>query len=309
MADSGLIVEKAGLATTVQDRGRPGYRDLGVPIAGAADRGAFDLANALLGNDPNAAALELAMLAGVYRSTAPLALALSGAPFVTWLRSPTGDRSLTIPCSFTLHPDDLLIFGPSDRGMRGYLAVAGGWQTPLVLGSRSSETPLVQRDLLPARSATIANRRPVNPPVIEKSLEATIRVLDGPDGPAPDGLLLNLWRVTPESNRVGMRLIGPGLPDLVSPDRLSAPVAPGAIQIADGQPMIIGVAGGTMGGYPHVAHVISADLDLLAQIIPGVQLRFQRVSLEEAIELDCQRRRELALRDRLLRVQCVRSEL
>jgi allophanate hydrolase subunit 2 len=100
---------------------------------------------------------------------------------------------------------------------------------------------------------------------------------------------------------MGLRLEGPCLAMIAEPDRLSAPVAPGAIQAAGGQLIVLGVAGGTMGGYPHVAHVISADLDRIGQLRPGDVIAFRRVSVAEARELDRQSRQ--AHRALLVRVE------
>ena len=133
---------------------------------------------------------------------------------------------------------------------------------------------------------------------------APVRILDGPDARTlidPAGLEDDSFRVGSRSNRMGLRLEGPTLATIPEPDRLSAPVAPGAIQAAGGQLILLGVAGGTMGGYPHVAQVISADLDRIGQLRPGDVIAFRRVTIAEARDLDRQSRQ--AHRARLLRVE------
>ena len=138
-----LLVIRPGLSTTVQDRGRFGYRGFGVPVGGAFDRGSLDLANALLGNEPDAAALEMTLVGGTYRAEVTLAIALAGAPMSATVRAATGsDRTLVVPQATTLKAGEELVIGGSPFGARTYLAVRGGWQTALVLASRSSETRL-----------------------------------------------------------------------------------------------------------------------------------------------------------------------
>jgi len=286
-----LIVIRPGLCATVQDRGREGFRSFGVPLGGAFDRGSLGLANALLGNDLDAAALELTLIGGLYRAEVDLAIALAGAPMAATIREPSGrERTLRIPQSATLRAGEELALGGSDTGARIYLAVRGGWRTPLILGSRSSEERLGAGKVLPARTGSIASRRPVDFPGKVPDPVGPIRVVDGSDARPGTGdarlLESGEYRVTPRSDRMGLRLEGPAI-DRDSPaDRASAPVAPGAVQIAGGRPIVLGVAAGTMGGYPHLAHVIAADLDRLAQLRPGDPLRFRRVEVEEARRSD-----------------------
>ena len=147
----GLLVIHPGLHSTVQDRGRTGYREWGVPVAGAFDRGASDLANALLGNPADLAVLELTLVGGTFQARIPLAIALAGAPMrAAIVRRDGRERPLAIPQSAPLGEGDRLILGPAAVGARTYLAVRGGWHTPLVLGSRSGEDRLRAGDVLPA---------------------------------------------------------------------------------------------------------------------------------------------------------------
>ena len=126
-----LRIVRPGVSTTVQDRGRPGYRGFGVPVGGAFDRSSHDLANALLGNDLDAATLELTLIGGTYRAEADLAIALAGAPMSALIRPGEGpDRVLTIPQSATLRAGDELVIGGSPVGVRAYLAVRGGVANP-----------------------------------------------------------------------------------------------------------------------------------------------------------------------------------
>lgn len=283
-----LVVVEPGLFATVQDLGRPGFRAWGVPVGGAFDMRSHELANALVGNPPGAATLELTLLGGDFEAECDLALALAGAAMPTEIRSADGAvRIRPIPGSFTLRRGARLRLGGARDGARAYLAVAGGWQTPAVLGSRSSEVPLRAGDRLPAAEGRIASRRPVRagPPVRP---EGVIRVVDGPDAGLVEG---SGWegaeyRVEARSDRMGLRLAGPTVPLRARPERASAPVPPGAVQVAGGRPIVLGVASGTMGGYPHVAQVVSADLPVLGQLRPGQAVRFRRIGLDEARGLD-----------------------
>lgn len=285
----GLRVLNPGLSTTVQDLGRFHYREWGVPIGGAFDRKAAGLANALLGNEPVCPVLELTLLGGEYEAQVPLALAMAGAPLDISVISHDGSRrTLSGPASFPLNAGDRLQLGPMRKGARAYLAVRGGWLTPVVLGSRSSETRLRASELVPAHESAVPVRHLREAPWIS-STEAPVRIIDGPDHDAGFDLSFwrdHPWRVGDQSNRMGIRLEGQGLPRIAAADRISTPVAPGAVQVAGDQLIVLGVACGTMGGYPHVAHVISADLDRLAQLRPGDMVRFEPVALDDARRLD-----------------------
>ncbi len=286
----GLIVIEPGLSTTVQDMGRTGYREWGVPVGGAFDRGSAALANALLGNRPNCAVLELTLTGGSYQAAGPLALALAGAPIESSIVSPDGGSEvLRLPLSFSLRDGERLALGRAVAGARTYLAVRGGWQTHQSLGSRSTEQRLQPGDVLPAGPAAIPTRH-LGEPVWRNPAEDPIRVIPGPDSP----LIFALedpfrpgrrFRVGSSSDRMGIRLAGEPVPVSAPAQRLSAPVAQGAVQIAGGQLIVLGIACGTMGGYPHVAHVISADIDRLGQLRSGDHVEFRQVTVEEARRL------------------------
>jgi 5-oxoprolinase (ATP-hydrolysing) subunit C len=290
-----LIVIDPGLSTTVQDAGRPGYREWGVGPGGAFDRGSADLANAVVGNPVGCAVLELTLTGGVYEAACPLALALAGAPMETKVVGPDGiEKPLRIPSSVSLDAGDRLIMGRAREGARTYLSVKGGWQTRLRLGSRSSEERLRAGDVLPAEPGAIPTRYPAGP-TWEPPTAEPIRIIEGPDGRSASAFdeasrADRRFRVGSSSDRMGLRLEGDPLAVASAPERLSTPVAPGAIQAAGSQLIILGIACGTMGGYPHIAHVISADLDRLGQLKPGDLITFHPVTLEDARNADRQSR-------------------
>jgi biotin-dependent carboxylase-like uncharacterized protein len=287
-----LVVVDPGLFTTVQDEGRFGYRQWGVPIGGAFDWRSSELANALVGNSSACAVLELTLMGGTYRALGPLAVALAGAPMEAKVLGPNGEEhSLLQPLSFSLQKGERLVLGRTLSGARTYLAVRGGWHTPLQLGSRSSEKRLRSGEVLPADAGSIPTRHTSEEAAWKSPVEEPFRVLSGPDG----GLIRDFdeaicggrqFRVGSHSSRMGLRLQGDTVEASSPPDRLSTPVAPGAIQVAGGQLIVLGVACGTMGGYPHVAQVISADLDRLGQLKPGDAVTFRPVALEDARSLD-----------------------
>jgi antagonist of KipI len=277
-----LTIVAPGLYTLVVDHGRPRTRSLGVPVGGAADRFWLALGNALVCNPPDAAALEVCLNGPVLVADAPLACVLAGAPFTVR----TERRELAAGVTFTLEPGEQLHVGGTPRGARAYLCVRGGIDAPVVLGSRSSLAPLKAGDPLPCQPGTIAPRS-IRPGPGEDTVPdgpVTLHVLPG----AQAGLFeTQAWldstvTVTPASNRTGLRLRGPALA-VPAGEMLSEPVCPGTVQVTrDGQCIILGVDGGTIGGYPKIAQVIAADLDRLGQLNQGDRVAFTFVAPEEA---------------------------
>src|SRR5438067_13329621 len=142
-----LHVLSAGLATRVVDQGRPRWRSLGVPVGGAADRAALAVGNALVGNPPDAPAVEFTLTGPTIEADGPAACAVFGAPFSLAVDG----RPLTAGTTFTLEPGDTLRIGGTRSGVRGYLCAAGGFDAPEVLGSRSGLDPLKAGDVLSCR--------------------------------------------------------------------------------------------------------------------------------------------------------------
>jgi biotin-dependent carboxylase-like uncharacterized protein len=253
-----------------------------VSVGGAADRFALAVGNALVGNPPDAAALEISVNGPTLTSDAPLACVLHGAPFEMILGGAAWEAGKT----FTLRPGEELRIGGTPRGLRAYLCVHGGLQTPIILGSRSSLEPLRAGAELLCQPGVIHVRRFEH----EFVWNAEPRLLRAVDGPQVDWFRVEefypqAFTVTPASNRMGLRLRGEAL-TLPERELVSEPVCPGSVQVTrDGQCIVLGVDGQTIGGYPKIAQVVRADLDKLAQLRPGEQVRFQRVSLETAEEL------------------------
>ncbi len=287
-----LVVVDPGWATRIVDGGRPRTRSLGVPVGGAADRASWMLGNALLGNPPETAALEIALKGPVLRAEIELAGVVFGAPFVL----SSARQALRAGCTFTLAPGEELHFGGTPRGMRAYFCVVGGIPAPTVLGSQSTldtVSPGQPFHCPPSRMRA----RFVGPecPFLTWPPERTLHVLPGQQADwfhEPD-LYEQVLTVSPASNRMGLRLQGKPL-TLPARELLSEPVCPGTVQVTkDGQCIILGVDGQTIGGYPKIAQVIRADLDALGQMRPGETLRFQKVDLEEAETINHERQVQL----------------
>jgi antagonist of KipI len=263
----------------IVDHGRPRWRSLGVAVGGAADRFALDIGNALVGNAPGAAALEISLNGPTLTADSEVACVLYGAPFEMTLDGSTQDAGKT----FTLHRGEELRIGATRSGMRAYLCVRGGLQTPIILDSRSSLEPLRAGGELPCQGGVIHVRH-FRHDFAWSAEPRLLRVLDGTqaDWFRTDEFYSQSFTVTPASNRMGLRLRGVAL-TLPERELESEPVCPGNVQVTrDGQCIVLGVDGQTIGGYPKIAQVVSADLDKLAQLRPGESIRFQRVTLADA---------------------------
>lgn len=292
-------VLKPGWFTTVQDLGRYGYQQYGVPVAGAMDSFSARIANRLVGNPDHAALLELTLKGPDLEFERDTVMAITGADL-----SPTidGERAPQWEC-IQVSRGTRLRFGEPQVGARSYLAIAGGIDVPLILGSRSthcsSDTggldgrPLKQADILRTRKPTksvvrsIGKRLPARLiPRYGKS--ATLRVIPGPqrnDFPATSlaTLIGSSYDLTPESNRMGYRLTGPRIIGKGSSRFISDCTTMGALQIpADGQPILLMADRQTTGGYPKIAVVISADLPLAAQLAPGDTIAFALSTVAKA---------------------------
>lgn len=297
----GLEVIEGGLLTTVQDLGRYGYERFGVPVCGAMDPFALQAANALVGNSLGEAALEITLLGPTLRATegclvalagADLGPALDGEPVPTW-------HSFWLPEGATLQ------FTGRQSGCRAYLAVAGGFDLPCLLGSRSTflrggwggfqGRALRPGDVLPLRpprggQQSLFGRRlreDMRPPYED---EVVVRVVLGPQDDAftaegIDAFLGSEFAVGPNSDRMGYRLSGPRIAHRAGADIVSDGIALGAVQVpGDGQPIVMMADRQTTGGYTKIATVISADIPLLAQCVPGAgRVRFVQAGLEEAV--------------------------
>jgi antagonist of KipI len=277
-----LRVLEPGLQSLLVDRGRPHSRSLGVSVGGAADRWSLALGNALVGNSPNQTALEIAIAGPTLQADADVAGIVFGAPFEV-----SSDRQqLTANKSFNLCAGEIVRVRGCRQSMRAYLCVAGGFSSPMILDSHSALTSIqvgqpmaCSSKYLPSRSiheSALASLRIAQPQILRFLPGAQASWFDMTEFTSQS------FTTTPASNRMGIRLRGK---PLTRPKRemISEPVCPGTVQVTnDGQCILLGVDGQTIGGYPKIAQIISADLDCLAQIRPGETVHFAQVSLNEA---------------------------
>ena len=295
---AGLSVHRAGLMTTIQDEGRWGYQAAGVPVAGPMDGWSHRLANLLVGNPRDAATLEITGTGPDLRFDRPARLAIAGAAFSGHLDG----RPWTSPVVLEASAGSRLTFGDRLRGFRAYLAAAGGFDAPLVLGSRATDmrsglgglNGRALRDgdrvlLAPGRQDPTVRAVPPDAGWMLPEAPARLRIVLGPDsddddaGRAFEQLVGGSFTVSPQSDRMGYRLTG-GPVRIGAAPRISAPVTTGLVQVPpSGDPVLLMADRQTTGGYAAAAVVIAADLPRAAQLGPGDRLRFERCDHEAAL--------------------------
>ncbi len=317
MRPARLQILRGGLHTSVQATPRLQYRHLGVAPGGAADRVSFQLANQLVGNAEPLAVLEMTLLGDEIAWPDGGLIAVAGADMKPELLLP-GESGFPLPQGrpVVLPPGAVTRFGTAVSGCRCIVAVAGGIDVPVVLGSRST---LVRSRLggfagralqtgdelhfeLPSQQSAsdiyFAPNWSVRQQTLPRSFPQPLRCLPGE---ASSGLLQKdlldflsqRFRMQSESDRMGARLDGPRLHLPGAGERTSEPTAPGTLQLLpDGSPLLLLADAAPTGGYPRIAHVISADLAVAAQLKPGDSVTFQMVSLREA-ELELRREHQV----------------
>ncbi|UED72540.1 biotin-dependent carboxyltransferase family protein [Brevibacillus sp. DP1.3A] len=308
-----IEVVSPGLCTTVQDRGRYGYQRHGVNVGGAMDTLALQMANMLVGNHRDEAVLELTMKGPTLLFQKDMLVAICGGDL-----SPTINKNpIKSNRAVWVKSGSMLQFGHAKQGCRAYLAVAGGWDVPIVMGSRSTNLRagfgglagrmlqagdrlehnpqssfslyLAKQLEQKARGAAFSNTNWFIPfGYVTKSREAIVRVIRGDQfddftSESRQSFFEQAFQVSPQSDRMGYRLTGPTLA-LTSPlELISAAVTMGTIQVPpDGQPIILMADRQTIGGYPKIGYVATVDLPIIAQLRPGETMRFQEISLHDA---------------------------
>jgi len=279
-----------GMFTTVQDLGRYGYGPLGVSPSGAADPISLRVGNLLVGNPESAPALEMTLLGGKFLFPEGALVALTGSDF---------GASIPMYTATVIPPGGRVDTGPTKSGARAYLCVHGGIATKPLLGSASTHIlsglggfegrPLKKGDLLPVGPAHEVRPKAIAPDALAKLqpgkiLRATIAPQTAWFSENSIRLFYQAtWRVTEESNRMGLRLDGPELETPQRGQMISEGVSLGAIQVpAGGRPIILFVEQQTTGGYPKIANIISADLASVGQLRPRDEIRFEQVTPEIA---------------------------
>jgi len=287
-----LTVLEPGLASRIVDAGRPRSRSLGVSVGGAADRRSLALGNSLIGNRADAAALEIALKGPRLRAETDVGGVLFGAPF----EAQRDGYPIEAGHTFTLRAGEELGIGGTPVGARAYLCVRGAFHVRTILASRSAFEPLGQGEILACDLSTIPPR--FCPELQMRVPEVwTVSVLPGLQASwfRDEAFYEQVFTVTAASNRMGLRLQGK---PLALPDRelVSEAVCPGSVQVTrEGQCIVLGVDGQTIGGYPKIAQVIQADLDFLGQLRPGQRIDFKKVTMQDAIKRDRQAQADLRL--------------
>jgi antagonist of KipI len=293
-------VIKPGMLTTIQDRGRWGMQAEGVPVAGPMDPVAHRIANALVGNTPDASTLEVTLLGPELVFEESRAIAIAGAEFDV-----TVDGRTVAPRTPAIVPANGRVrFGARHRGARAYLAVAGGIAVEPTLGSRATHL-ISAMGGLEGRALRAGDRLPLGPVrrvdagraphAIAAALtaipsgEARIRVLAGPQqeyfvASALDALQSAPYVIGPQSDRMGFRLDGPRLEHAHGADIISDATPLGVLQVpASGQPILLMADRQTTGGYPKIATVITADMTIAGQLAPGDRITFVVCTPRDAI--------------------------
>jgi len=301
-----VFIHDAGPLTTIQDLGRPGYLRVGIPESGPVDREAFVLANRLVGNPDEAAGLECTLMGPRLEFTDERVVAVAGAAMPVALSGVEAPRWR----SFRVKAGDVLKLGAARTGVRAYVAISGGIDTPPVLGSRAT---YVRGQLggLGGRGLKKGDRIPLGPSragrlgrvradrIPDYAGEPEIRVVLGPqdDHFTERGIAAFLdgpYEMSPHSDRMGARLRGPLVEHARGHDIVSDGIALGGIQVVgDGQPIVLLVDRQSTGGYTKIATVCSIDIGRVGQLKPGQRLRFRRVTVAEAHAALRARREEL----------------
>jgi len=287
-----LNIVRPGMFTTVQDCGRWGFQARGVGVSGAMDLFSHRLANALVGNRDGDATLEITLLGPEVEFQADSTVAVTGADF----RLSLNDGSAQMYQVFDVPAGSRLKFGARRRGARAYLAVAGGIDVPVVLGSRATHVvtgmggfegralragDIVKQQTDAAPGQRVEKTKRDYAPLVLPDGGARLRVIAGPRGA---GLLTaKRYTILPQSNRVGYRLDGPAVFERPTGEMISTAVPTGAVQVPPtGQPIQLMADHAPTGGYAVAATVITADLPLAGQLAPGDWIEFQTCTLEEA---------------------------
>jgi antagonist of KipI len=309
-----LNVIRAGFLTSVQDPGRTGFRQFGVTTSGALDSFGLRVANLLVGNDEGAAGLEITLGGLQLRFEDERIVAWCGGEFDVQI----GSRALPAGHVAHLQAGDDLKFGRAQIGCRCWLAISGGIDVPVVLGSRSTDLRanfgglegrrLRDGDQLSlgefrqsetAATAGISSWTAPHDWASPASRHPSLRFIRGVDWNRFNDVTIQRFTqheftVSPDSDRMGVRFDGSELKREVETDLISEAVAPGTIQVPpSGKPILLLGDCQTIGGYPKIAHVITVDLGVAAQLRAGDGVRFLEVSLQDAHRLLLERQRDL----------------
>ncbi|MDR1831994.1 MAG: biotin-dependent carboxyltransferase family protein [Fusobacteriaceae bacterium] len=294
-----LKILESGLLTTVQDLGRYGYQRYGIAVGGVMDAFSAKVANRLVGNKAEDAVLETTLKGVDIAFVADCVFAVTGGKCACSLNG----KPLSLWRAYRARTGDVLKMGICQEGVRNYLAFSGGIDVPLVLSSRSTNLranfggfqgrDIKMHDVLRVFPRYLPDipllkfkddLRPVYPK------EVRIRVILGQQSDyftekGVKTFFADAYKITPDTDRIGMRLLGKKVAHKETADIISDGITFGAIQIiGNGQPVVLMADRQTTGGYTKIGNVITADLHMLAQALQGTKVRFVRVTVEEALE-------------------------
>lgn len=320
-----IKIVKPGLLTTIQDKGRFGFKKYGIITSGAMDTVALRIANLLVGNPEEYAVIETTIVGPKIHFTEAHLIAVTGADL-----SPTIDNQpLPLWRPVCVNKGSLLQFGSLKNGCRAYISIAGGLAIPTVMESKSTylrariggwygralqkgdtipcNTPTQQSQALLRNTGTDLNHQPfvgatwtLDPQLYPKyTVNPSIRVVKGPEYElftleSGHNLWNSRYRVTPQSDRMGYRLQGASLALARKVELLSNAVTFGTVQVpSEGNPIVLMADHQTTGGYPRIAQVVTADFSKLAQLVPESPIQFQETSLHDAQQLYFQQERNI----------------
>ncbi|XGU46291.1 biotin-dependent carboxyltransferase family protein [Fusobacterium necrophorum subsp. funduliforme] len=291
-----IKVHKAGLCTTIQDIGRIGYQQFGIPVSGAMDEFAFTVANYLVERDKKNAVLEIQFLGPSLEFDFDVTIAITGAN----IQPKINHQDVKMWESIQVKKGDILSFGSLKSGIRTYLAFSAEIDVPFVMGSKSTllksklggleGRTFKTGDIIPFKDVKVLSKKhSLNKKYIpEYKHHQDIRILLGPqdyyfEEAAIQTMLENTYQVTKDADRMGMRLAGEAIKHKEKADIISDAAVFGSIQVpGNGQPIILLADRQTTGGYTKIATVIRADLPKLAQMLPNDTMKFKLVTMEEA---------------------------
>lgn len=303
----GFLVEQPGLLTTVQDRGRIGFQQFGMPQSGAVDQLAFQTANLLVDNAPDEAVLEITMAGPKLLLESSVCIAVTGADLSPTLNGSPLPRNRAVSAG----KGGVLAFGACRSGCRAYLAVGGGFDLQPVMGSRSTYLKgavggVEGRALRAGDRLLFRKPQPTLPhmdlrtaPTVEYPREVVLRAIPGPHDDyftqrGRDTFWGSTFTLGKQFDRMGCRLEGTPIELQGDGNIISDGVTFGTVQVPEsGQPIIMLADRQTTGGYPQIACVITADLPRIAQCKSGDRVRFQPVTVEQGQELYCTQQEQL----------------
>ncbi len=302
-----ISIIKPGLLTTLQDEGRRGHQQYGIPVAGAMDQYSLKLANILVGNDPAEAALEITLMGPTIEFSCSTNIGLAGGDFPMLLNG-TEVRAYE---SIRVSRGDILTIGMAKSGCRAYLSVAGGFDVPPIMGSSSTYLrggfggfkgrQLKEGDEIPIKTSEkpLGFRKIPSAMIPDYAESYVARIILGPEDQrfTDEGLEVFLnseYTLANQCDRMGYRLEGPMIKHTSGADIISGGINLGAIQVpGHGNPIIMMADRQTTGGYTKIANVISVDIPYLAQLRPGNKLRFKSITLEEARQMYIEQHEEI----------------